>query len=148
MTLVELLAVVAILGLAMGVTVGVAGPMSGASSERAAVASLIALLDNARATALARGECAVVADPEGRTLSLRRPAADGDLMTVDTAIAPHWSIAMFQIEPGDRPLQALDFDHRGCCRDALVELHGPRGAIVRFELLGAVGQLNRLEAQP
>jgi type II secretory pathway pseudopilin PulG len=146
---VELLAVVVILGLAMGVAVGVAGPMSSASSERAAIAGLTALLERARATALARGECSVLFDAATGAVALEQPGpGNGEPMAVAVIIAPNWTALAFESDQWTTTLSTLRFDHEGRCRDVFIQLNGPRDATARVELLGATGQLNLLDVEP
>ncbi len=148
-TLIELLVVVVILGLTMGVAVGVAGPMTGASSERSAIASLQATLERARATGMARGECALVNDPASGVAALRAPGTEGtEPQVTDALMAHNWAMAIYDSVDWIKPTEQLVFDHEGRCPDAFIELRGPREALVRFELLGAVGQLNRVEIGP
>ena len=148
-TLLELLAVVALLGLVTALTVGVIKPLASGQSRVLAEATVRESVLRARLVASRQGGCALELGAAPRIVGTRVPASDPG---GGVRLPNGWTVSI-----GDQPtpeyaddaaggvVKAIAFGPDGVCDDAVISLRGPRGERVSLRLSGLTGRVDRVD---
>lgn len=135
LTLVELLAALALSGGAAAAMTGLAVSLASATGRSAAVGTLTSSLERARTAAEMRGG-ATLTGGGALTLHLDEPTAPAGL----DALPRGWTAEFAALDGA--PRDVLVFDALGAAEDALIVLrHEFRGNTARFRYRGVSGQL-------
>lgn len=144
-TLVELLAVVTLLGMATALAVGVVGPLASGQRRVLAESTLREVVQRARVTASRQGGCALRLGTELTIVHIRTPSSG---LTAPTSLPTGWTARAGDIAPDGDGASSISFGPDGVTNDATIHLAGPRGEQIELTLRGLSGTVGRAEVQP
>lgn len=144
-TLVELLAVVTLLGLVAALAVGVVGPLASGQRRVLAESTLREAVQRARVTASRQGGCVLRLGTELTIVHIRTPSSG---CTVPTSLPKGWAASAGDIAPDGDGASSISFGPDGVTNDATIHLAGPRGARIALLLRGLSGTVVRAEVEP
>ena len=143
-TLVELLAVVALLGMVAALALGVVAPLASAQRRVLAESTLREAVQRARATASRQGGCALQLGTELIIIHTRTPASG---LTTPTSLPKGWTAKAGNISD-DADGAFIAFGPDGVTNDTTIHLAGPRGERIAMLLRGLSGAVVRAELEP
>lgn len=144
-TLVELLAVVTLLGMVTALAVDVVGPLASGQRRVLAESTLREAVQRARATASRQGGCVLQLGTE-LTITCTRTPDSGP--TRPTSLPKGWAASADDIAREGGAASSISFGPDGVTNDATIHLAGPRGEQIELILRGLSGAVVRAEVEP
>ncbi|MBL0922081.1 MAG: prepilin-type N-terminal cleavage/methylation domain-containing protein [Phycisphaerales bacterium] len=144
-TLVELLAVVVLLGLVAALAVGVVGPLAAGQRRVLAESTLREAVQRARTTASRQGGCALRLGSE-LTITGVRTSPSG--RTATTSLPKGWAAHAGKSADEAGGPSTIAFGPDGVTQDSTIHLTGPRGERIALHLRGLSGAVVRAEVEP